>query len=334
MLTSKRLATLKINRVYVKRGPNVVANCKNDITLYVEVTGEVESHRFLWEQISGNPIGVQYTTPLNELTLSYTNVIPPGTRDDKLFRFWVDKGTARAQYYDFWVWSSPVEIIPFTPAAIKENNVTTAIGQASSINAWVSHGTIVDVLTNQTHYGYFLEWNPPVGHTSSTFINYVIQKYVAGDWVTVETLTDNSVMDFFMLGAVPDTVYRVIASYRLTKTIHTVTSNLAWWCDQNITMNPHIYHVHSNATYAGYQSVDQSVVSNFTTFSTKIQSFSESAVLSYEGAALSSITGFTTFSVKNEAQAEQVTFSPNSTNINNVLDIKVSLGSSIGTIGG
>ena len=32
----------KLGKVYVRQGPNVVANCQTNITIYVEVYGEVE----------------------------------------------------------------------------------------------------------------------------------------------------------------------------------------------------------------------------------------------------------------------------------------------------
>lgn len=60
---------------YLDAGPDQYAICTNNITLTATVIGDLAGHVLLWEQISGNTLGVTVTSPTNELTLTYTNTV-------------------------------------------------------------------------------------------------------------------------------------------------------------------------------------------------------------------------------------------------------------------
>lgn len=94
----------------VSAGDNQVAICEPIVYLQATVDGDLSRHYTEWEQISGVPMVSLIT--VDAVSSYYTVLGLPGT--DKVFRFWVDRGTPFAQYKDITVRTTPVsDVSPF-----------------------------------------------------------------------------------------------------------------------------------------------------------------------------------------------------------------------------
>lgn len=99
-----RVSTEMSDRVVLHPLENQVAICEPIVYLEAAVDGDLSRHLFEWEQISGTPIvDLQVTSPTQAY---YTVPGLPGT--DKVFRFYVDRGTRLEQYKDVVVRTTPV----------------------------------------------------------------------------------------------------------------------------------------------------------------------------------------------------------------------------------
>jgi len=96
---------------FFSAGKDGVAVCDLDFTLTAEIIGDIQGNTFEWQQISGSP--VTFTTPLNELSVSYSQTI----FDDKTFRFFINRGTGFEKFDDVVVYGSPVDIIKHTQSS-------------------------------------------------------------------------------------------------------------------------------------------------------------------------------------------------------------------------
>lgn len=105
----------QISLSHYKRGPGIIysfdagenknAICGTiNITLTARVNGDLFNHTLWWEQVSGNP--VNWLSPRDQLTV---DVSYPAS-DDKVFRFYIDKGTSREQYADVTIYGTPTSI--------------------------------------------------------------------------------------------------------------------------------------------------------------------------------------------------------------------------------
>lgn len=72
--------------------------CSEVVTLSARVSGDLTGHTFEWSQISGAP--VTWLESVNQTDVMFQQ---PATRDDKIFRFTIDKGTAVAKYKEILV---------------------------------------------------------------------------------------------------------------------------------------------------------------------------------------------------------------------------------------
>jgi hypothetical protein len=231
MLISKRLGGIRVGKISFVKSLDIIATCAINITITTELIGNVKGHKFLWEQIVGDTTGVVYDTPLNEPTLSYTNNIPPGTRDDKRFRFWIDRGKSYQQFYDVWVWSSPVTyMISDNTYSVNQSNNATQIG-VSGLSIGLAYTYIFDENTVLTYEGYSVVWDQPTSHNLSLFENYQIEEFNAttGNWDVVDITVDTSYNSPLINKA-----YRVIAKYRNTNTpqLTGLVSNIIYYTDQ------------------------------------------------------------------------------------------------------
>lgn len=68
-------------------------------------TEDITTHETFWEQISGSAV-ILLGNPYNTLLISYAQT---SNMDDKIFRFWVDKGTDKQLSSDTIVYGSPTE---------------------------------------------------------------------------------------------------------------------------------------------------------------------------------------------------------------------------------
>lgn len=88
----------------VSAGDNQVAICEPIVYLQATVIGDLSRHYTSWEQISGIPL--VNLIAVDAVSAYYTVPGLPGT--DKVFRFWVDRGTPFQQHRDVTVRTTPV----------------------------------------------------------------------------------------------------------------------------------------------------------------------------------------------------------------------------------
>jgi len=88
----------------ISAGEDGIAVCDVNFALTATVIGELDGHTILWEQVSGTP--VTFDTQLDQLSISYSQT----TFDDKVFRFYIDKGGAGEAFDDVTVYGSPVSV--------------------------------------------------------------------------------------------------------------------------------------------------------------------------------------------------------------------------------
>ena len=256
MLISKRLGRLTIGKISSFTAmPDIVAILATQVTLNVEVIGDLRGHTFLWEQIAGTTVGVSFTTPTNQFTVTYTNNPVIGTFDDKRFRFWIDKGTPRAQYKDIWVYGSPVDVIQYsTYNNSAQNNITTQIG-TTYINAYMERINI-NYPDGSSFAGNCIEWDVPVNHDATRFKFFQIEQFnrTSGSWDPVGIVTE--FYNRIYLNPVINTLYRVLGVYNIsnlssgTGQYLYVSSNQIWYESSNsIPQNSWMYETVSNATY-------------------------------------------------------------------------------------
>lgn len=91
---------------YLSAGPEQTPFCDPYVHLTAVVqTENLAAHQTLWEQLSGTPVTF-LGDPANTLEISYAQSV---TRDDKVFRFWVNKGTPQEMFSDVEVYGSVLE---------------------------------------------------------------------------------------------------------------------------------------------------------------------------------------------------------------------------------
>lgn len=79
------LAPLADLKLFLQR--QQLVSCQTVITLTANVQGTIPGHVFFWEQRTGTP--VVFLEAVNQLSTSFTQT---ATKDDKVFRFYIDKG--------------------------------------------------------------------------------------------------------------------------------------------------------------------------------------------------------------------------------------------------
>ncbi len=93
--------------------------CSDVVTLSARVSGDLTGHTFEWSQLSGTP--VIWLESVNQTSVMFQQ---PAARDDKVFRFTIDKGTAVAKYKDILV------------TAVPTDTMTSYIGQTNTIGSF------------------------------------------------------------------------------------------------------------------------------------------------------------------------------------------------------
>lgn len=79
--------------------------CTSTIYLQSSIVGNMAGHTFLWEQISGGAVSI---IPVSQTQAYYISPGGGGT-DDRVFRFWIDKGKFNEQYQDVTIYGTPVD---------------------------------------------------------------------------------------------------------------------------------------------------------------------------------------------------------------------------------
>jgi len=173
---------------YFSAGEDQNVICSPLVTLQATVIGDLTGHQIIWEQISGH--AVNFTTPLNQLTVQFT---PPAINDDKIFRFWIDKGTIEQQYDDINVWTTPTSILIVDVPLPKNNTSIGSYGEtvgcrAPALRAMFNYPlTKEEVATCSSYASKSLAWET-VCTDAGILTGYTLYKKVSGSWVEVISL--------------------------------------------------------------------------------------------------------------------------------------------------
>lgn len=252
MLVSKRLGKISVGKISSVILEDFLLVCGLRVNIIATIIGDTKGHRFEWELIEGSSVGITYMTTLDGLTLDYIIQIPPGIREDKKFRFWIDKGSNRQKYYDIWVWSSFVDNYRSNGTkdiSINDNNFISQTG-IEQISAWIGYASqYYPNETNSTLYETkpVLLWKEPSSNNYNYLLYYSIEQYdLAGNWIPYK----NNAINYVDLDISPNTSYRVVATYynKLTSQLSRVYSNVVSYNstdtrgqNTDLIFNDHLY---------------------------------------------------------------------------------------------
>lgn len=222
---SQRL--VQVNAIQaVDAGKDGNAVCDISFSLTATVIGDLNGHTIVWEQISGLP--VTFTTPLAQLSISYDQT----TFDDKTFRFYVDKGSARERFDDVTVFGSPTTVNVGTASSPSKyfalNSTPETNGEQLDLKLltpWPEspHG---GVYVKGTYTSAILLWNPP--NTDYNIIGYTVKERnnATGLWNDIAVLPST---DRIFTGITFGNSYSVCAIYRFPNShVGEICSNMVW----------------------------------------------------------------------------------------------------------
>lgn len=204
-------------------GDDAVTICDPAFSLTATIVGDLTGHTIEWIQIEGSP--VTFTTPLDQLAVTYTQTI----FDDKIFRFFIDRGTASEVFDDVSIFGSPTEsrvvnnsntlnnVSLTSTLSLNGDSVFARLLSGFSVTKQVANAD-VDVYTNAV-----LFWNKPI--TDFDIIEYLIQEETThGVFVTVATNSpDNTQFTDSIIG----NRYRVVTMVKFANShIGTFVSNI------------------------------------------------------------------------------------------------------------
>lgn len=104
--------------------------CSDIITLSAQIIGDAGDATFLWEQLSGAPI--IWLEAQNQTAVMFQQ---PALRNDKVFRFWVNKGTPVEKYADVLVTAVPSDAMTVTIQQMATSYLVGALMQSAFISA-------------------------------------------------------------------------------------------------------------------------------------------------------------------------------------------------------
>lgn len=84
-----------------------IVSCDDIVTLHAQVVNPLVGQIYEWVQLSGNT--VIFLTPTNDETVMFQQTL---VRDDKVFRFYVNRGLAKESFVDILVSAVPREDLP------------------------------------------------------------------------------------------------------------------------------------------------------------------------------------------------------------------------------
>lgn len=253
MLVSKRLGKIRVGKISSVILDDFLLVCGLRVNINATIIGDATGHIFEWELITGSPQGITYMSTLDGLMLDYIIQIPPGVREDKKFRFWIDKGSTRQKYYDIWVWSSFVDTYYSNNTkdiSINDHNFISQTG-IEQISAWVGYAS--QYYPNETNSTYHeskpvLLWKEPSTNNYNYLLYYSIEQYdlTTHNWITYKT----NAVNYIDLDISSNISYRVVATYynKLTSQLSRVYSNVVSYNstdtrgqNANLIFNDHLY---------------------------------------------------------------------------------------------
>ncbi len=229
--------------------------CAFEVTLTATVNGNLQGHTVLWEQLSGDT-QIVFVTPVNQTTVTY-NIVGGGS-SDRLFRFYIDKGTPLEQFDDVVVWGTPTETEPYSyyipPAPTSIDTECRNIPCSSIITRYdvfptpSEQGTTV---VNPTT-GFSLIWTSPTCDSQYFIGTDVVQN--TGVLTTIATVLPTQPQ----LASIPDLygVYYLYVNYVVDGTPYTQFS-----CRSNIQSTGDTVNIYATDTSDTYniQTVTQAV---------------------------------------------------------------------------
>jgi len=237
--------------------PDVTSPCLVSLDLIATVTsGHSQGHTFLWELHSGTQ--VVFTTPVDQLIATCTLV----DNLDRVFYFWVDKGTSKQQFYPFTYRGSinePTYVFNNAntlPAIV--SGIPNSTPSCSSITGLVgiySPGGSGAYHINPTNIT--LTWSLPTNTTGLQ--NLYIQQLIRGVWTTVSILSPTDAQ--ILTGAYNKTYYRIQTVYVLDHQTYIQTS-----CVYYLYVNLADYSVYidDNAIAGISNTVSKFIITNYT----------------------------------------------------------------------
>jgi hypothetical protein len=89
----------------------IIAQCLTSVGFTPVLRGVATGHTYLWEQISGDTSSVTWLTPKNQKDVV---INLGGLKVDRVFRFWISKGTRYEKHYDIYLYGTPLEKVSWT----------------------------------------------------------------------------------------------------------------------------------------------------------------------------------------------------------------------------
>lgn len=91
---------------------DIISLCITSIEFEPVLRGLAIGHTYLWEQISGDQSTVTWLTPKDQKDVI---INLGGLKVDRVFRFWISKGTVYEKYYDIYLYGTPFDRVVNAP---------------------------------------------------------------------------------------------------------------------------------------------------------------------------------------------------------------------------
>lgn len=85
---------------------DIMALCLTNVAINPILKGDPTGHTFQWEQIKGDDTSVTWLTPKDQPEFS---IHIGAIKADRVFRFWINRGTSYEKYYDITIYGTPFE---------------------------------------------------------------------------------------------------------------------------------------------------------------------------------------------------------------------------------
>lgn len=181
-------------------GENQSAICNPVVYLEATVQGDLAGHATHWEQISGSPT---VTLEIVDETHAYY-LVPGAPGTDKVFRFYIDKGSVQEQYRDVTVWTTPtsVGIVYYSCAGSKQDWGSNFLASSNRIIYDYPY-TPLTVLKGEAFLNptsLLLIWPYPEGFYSNTvddvnvinhFNGFSVERWNTNTWVVEDIISPN-----------------------------------------------------------------------------------------------------------------------------------------------
>lgn len=113
----------------------ILSVCLPTVSITPVLRGLEFGHTYFWEQIFGDTSSVIWLTPRNQKDVV---IQLDDKKDDKIFRFWISRGTRYEKYYDIYIYGTPTSIAsyPYGPClgyGIEQNHLNIKVHECTPI---------------------------------------------------------------------------------------------------------------------------------------------------------------------------------------------------------